>query len=237
MTTNKALKRDVRARMNKTGESYTTARHYLLPQHLIASEPDDEPAAAPAKMPVLPPRAADPGMSDEAIARGTGKTWDELFALLDAWGASERTHPEIAVYAQQAFGISVWWAQGVTVGYERARGMRKMHERTDGYSANVNRTFGVPLEPLYAAVSDDDQRSNWLDPNSIRVRSATANKAWRCEMVEDDSRVEIRFTAKSPEKTSIAIQQTRLATEVDVSRWRGFWKERLDDLGESVTGD
>jgi hypothetical protein len=234
MTTNKALKRDVRARMEKTGESYTTARHYLLDQHLTNSSTDGS-SEAPVEKPALPPRVADPGMSDEAIKRGTGKTWDELFLELDAWGASERTHPEIAVYAQQTFGISGWWAQGVTVGYERARGMRSLHERTDGYSANVSRTFGVPLEQLYVAVSDDDQRTNWLDPKSIRVRSATANKAWRCEMVEDDSRVEFRFSAKSPEKTSIAIEQTRLASESDVSRWRGFWKERLDDLGKLVS--
>ena len=33
MTTNKAQKRAIRARMDKTGEAYTTARHYLLDLH------------------------------------------------------------------------------------------------------------------------------------------------------------------------------------------------------------
>ena len=46
----------------------------------------------------LPPRVAEPGMSDEAIKKGSGKSWDEWFALLDAWGALEMTHTEIARY-------------------------------------------------------------------------------------------------------------------------------------------
>ena len=181
------------------------------------------------------PRLADPGMSDEAVKRGTGKSWDELFAVLDAWGATHRTHAEIAVYAKQALGINSWWAQTVTVGYERARGMRDLHERTDGYSANVSRTFNVPIELLFASVADGGQRAEWLEPASIRVRSLTGNKAWRCEMVVDDSRVELRFTAKSPDKTTIALEQTRLASEDDVARWRAYWKQRFGQLAERMS--
>lgn len=143
----------------------------------------------------------DPGMSDGAVKRGTGKSWGELFAVLDAWGATYRTHAEIAVYAKQAPGINGWWAQTVTVGYERPRGMRDLHERTGGYSVNVSRTFTAPIVLLFASVADGDQRAEWLEPASIRVRSLTRNKAWRCAMVVDDSRVELRFTAKSPDKT------------------------------------
>ena len=38
----------------------------------------------------LPPRITAPGMSDAAISNGTGKSWDEWFTLLDAWGAASR---------------------------------------------------------------------------------------------------------------------------------------------------
>lgn len=49
----------------------------------------------------MPPRVAEPAMSDEAILRGSGKTWNEWFALLDTWGGTERTHPDIARYVAE----------------------------------------------------------------------------------------------------------------------------------------
>jgi hypothetical protein len=228
MTNDKVFERDIRVHMEKTGAAYAAARHYLLDHH--HAEPEaDEPALAPA-VTALPPRAADPGMSDEAIRRGTGKTWDELFQRLDEWGAAQRTHPEIAIFAEQEFGVTGWWAQTITVGYERARGMRKKHERTDGYTVSVSRTFDVPLERLFHLFADEAERVTWLKPELIRFRTLTQNKAWRCEMVEDGSRIEVRFTSKTPEKTSVSIQQTRLVTEEHVPAWRAFWKERLDRL-------
>jgi hypothetical protein len=63
----------------------------------------------------LPPRVAEPGMSDEAIKKGSGKSWDEWFALLDAWGAMEKTHTEIARHISEELEVDGRWAQGVTV--------------------------------------------------------------------------------------------------------------------------
>jgi hypothetical protein len=248
MTKDKAQKRAVRARMTKTGEAYTTARHYLLDQRLPQPEygtddaPPGEPPAMMRESPAvvvdsspLPPRVADPGMSDEAIQRGTGLTWDKIFAHLDAWGAAGRTHPEIARYAAEEFGISGWWAQGVTVGYERARGMRKRHEHTDGYSVSVGKTFACPLDELFAHFADDERRARWLEPEIVRPRGATASKAWRGEAADGGSRVEARFTSKLADKTAVAVEHTRLSAEEDVAVWRAFWKERLERLAASLS--
>ena len=85
MTKNKAQKRAVRARMVKTGERYTTARHYHLDLHRQQSSPPPDAGTEPEPRPAaLPPCVAEPGMSDAAVRRGTGKTWDEWFVLLDA---------------------------------------------------------------------------------------------------------------------------------------------------------
>src|SRR5918997_3056187 len=138
MTKDKAKKQPVRARMAKTGDRYTTARHYLLDLH----HQEDATAAETA----LPPRVAEPGVSDAAVQRATGKSWDEWFALLDAWQGTTHSHTEIARHVHETFGIDGWWAQSVTVGYERARGMRALHERPDGFSMNASKTFPVPVE-------------------------------------------------------------------------------------------
>jgi hypothetical protein len=63
-------------------------------------------------------------VSDAAIKKSTGKTWDEWFPILDAWGAREKTHTEIARYVSQEHGVPGWWSQSVTVAYEQERGMR-----------------------------------------------------------------------------------------------------------------
>ena len=60
-------------------------------------------------------------------------------------------HTEIARHVYETYSIDGWWAQSVTVGYERARGMRALHERPDGFSGNAGKTFPVPVERLFAA--------------------------------------------------------------------------------------
>lgn len=90
MTTDKAQKQAIRARMAKTGERYTTARHF----HLAS---DQAPVSEPLPETIGPrPRVAEPGMSDTAIQRGSGRSWDEWFRILDAWGAETKTHRDIA---------------------------------------------------------------------------------------------------------------------------------------------
>ena len=129
MTTHKTLKRRVRARMEKTGERYTVARRNVLSEP--ASERGaPEPAAA----------GAPPPVSDDAVRKGTGRSWEEWFGILDAAGAVAWKHPDIARWLAAEFAISGWWAQGVTVGFERARGLRARHERPSGFSLSVTKT-------------------------------------------------------------------------------------------------
>ena len=100
MTEDKARKTAIRTRMAKTGESYTAAR-----RHIVKSKTKPGPR-----------QDVDLGESDETIKRGSGKSWDEWFAILDTWGATKRSHGEIARYVNEKHGVSGWWAQTVTVG-------------------------------------------------------------------------------------------------------------------------
>jgi hypothetical protein len=113
MTRQKSFKGRIRARMDKTSESYTTARRQLL------AKAGTEPPAEAETQPVAPVTDA-PGArrpySDEVVRANTGRTWDEWFALLDAWGGAQRPHPEIARWLVEEHGVGGWWAQGVTVG-------------------------------------------------------------------------------------------------------------------------
>jgi hypothetical protein len=245
MTANKAQKQAIRTRMSKTGERYTTARHYLLDLHTSAGENGDnagsspglpdaqEERAAAGEGAAPPPRVAEPGASDAAVRRATGKDWDEWLALLDAWGASGRTHAEIARHLHETHGIDGWWAQSVTVGYERARGMRALHERPDGYfSVNVSKTLPVPVERLFTAFMDEDERAHWLDGVTLRARTSQPNRSARFDVLPGETRLAINFLGKEPEKASVQVQQERVPSAEEVERWRAVWKVQLARLAD-----
>lgn len=98
-------------------------------------------------------------VSDKAVKAKTGKTWPVWFAILDKWGAKKKPHREIAKYLREKQKMPSWWCQMVTVGYERARGLRAVHQTAEGFSAQRSKTFTVPLSRLYAAWKDAAGRS------------------------------------------------------------------------------
>jgi len=241
MTKDKARKQAVRARMAKTGERYSTARHYLLDLHLQEqANPDGVGDSAPlaheaALHPTetaLPPRAAEPGVSDAAVQRATGKSWDEWFALLDAWQGTTHNHTEIARHVHETYGIDGWWAQSVTVGYERARGMRALHERPDGFSMNASKTFPIPVERLFAAFVEHDERERWLEAVELRPRTSQPPRSARFDVLPGETRLAVTFVAKGPRKAAAQLQQDRLANAEDVARWKALWREELARLQE-----
>ena len=159
MTTDKARKRAVRTRMAKTGERYAAARRHVAV--------DEAPATAPTP-PALPPRVADPGMTEAAITTGTGAGWDHWFRLLDGWGGVERSHTDIARFIREEQGVSGWWAQAVTVGYERARGLRAMHQTKRGFEVSVSRTVAAPPADVWAAFLEPRGRRRWIEAGAHR---------------------------------------------------------------------
>jgi Domain of unknown function (DUF4287) len=215
MTEQKSFKRLVRARMEKTGESYTAARASLL----AAEEPQaaDGPALT---------------MSEESIRRRTGRGWEEWFDLLDASEAAERSHKEIAAWLVEEQGIGGWDAQSVTVSYERARGRRAVGERPEGFSVTAQKTVAVPVDRLYDAFVDDALRERWLPDAALRERTATKPKTARFDWGDGDSRVIVGFSAQGEAKSTVALEHARLAGPEEAERMKAFWRERVTGLKE-----
>lgn len=172
-------------------------------------------------------------MSDAAVRRGTGRGWDDWLSLLDAWGAQERSHPEIAAWLQSEHGVDGWWAQSVTVGYERARGRRAVGEFPDGYGTSASKTFAVPLDRLFAAFTDPELLARWLPNAPWTISTASPGKAVRGAWDNGDgttSRVEVNFTAKGADKAQVAVQQRRLPNPEQAEAQKAYWRDRLAAL-------
>jgi uncharacterized protein YndB with AHSA1/START domain len=225
MPTDKDFKRLVRGRMQKTGESYTTARAHLRKQKPTAAVPA---APAPADYEKLA------GRSDAVLKKNTGCTWERWVKSLDRAKAHTWPHREIAKYVQEKYKVPGWWAQTVTVGYERIKGLRAVGQRRDGsFEANKSKTFAVPLARLYAAFSNTRVRARWLPDVDLTVRTATREKSMRITW-PDRTSVVVGFERKGPRKSLLAVQHGKLADRDSATRMKEYWAERLGALATEL---
>jgi uncharacterized protein DUF4287 len=235
MTRNKSFKGRVRARMDKTAESYTTARRQLLaksrsPAPEAAEAIEDQPATqadAAAPDPTGVPGAKRP-YSDEVVRANTGRGWDEWFELLDRWGAVERAHPEIARWVAEEHGVGGWWAQGVTVAYEQARGLRAPGQDRDGsFTVNASKTVAVPVDRLFEAFADQALRERWLPGAAFEVRTAQPGRSLRANWEDGSTRVNVTFTALGEAKSQAAVAHERLPDAETAAKLKDYWRERV----------
>ena len=223
MPTNKDFKRLVRGRMQKTGEAYTTARAHLLKQ---------KPAAVVAPVPVPTPAdyAKLAGRSDAILKAKTGCTWERWVKALDRAKAHTWPHRDIAEYVHTKYKVPGWWAQTVTVGYERIKGLRAIGQRRDGsFEASKSKTFAVPLARLYGAFADARTRARWLPGVDLTIRTATREKSMRITW-PDRTSVDVGFARRGPAKSQVQLQHGKLPNPVAATRVKQYWTERLGAL-------
>jgi uncharacterized protein YndB with AHSA1/START domain len=235
MPKNRDFKRLVRARMKKTGESYTAARTQLLrrPARASASRPV---SSTPAITPTVVDYAAMAGFSDAAVEKRTGSTWKQWVAALDRAGATGWPHRAIAEHLRETCGVPGWWSQAVTVGYERIKGIRDIGQRLDGkYDASKSRTLAAPPSVVYRAFTDARMRRRWLPGVAIVIRRSTPGRTVRMTW-DDGTSVEAYLTPKGETRTVASIQHGKLAGKEDVARRKAYWDDRLKALGALVNG-
>ena len=256
MTQQKKLKRAVRARSAKTGESYTAARRQVLQARdkkaetgKVSAAPEPIVAVAPAA-----PRATKPvrgEVSDESARKKTGHGLDHWFAVLDAFGAATKGHTAAAAHLSKDHGVPGWHAQGITVAYERTRGLREMHQSCAGdFQVSVSKTVPATVAEVIGAFKSAERRSAWLqgaDPGLIRalksafsgdkpreVKTKGSDYAW-FRFPWDGSQVEIRVTGK-PKGASIAMDSTKLAGAQQVEERRAQCRVALEGLKRYLGG-
>jgi len=217
MPKQKDLKRVVRARMQKTGEAYTTARlHIVRKQPPVDTPPPDYAALA--------------RMSDEAVKKATGCDWTKWVVALDKAGGKEMSHPQLAAHIHEKYHTPSWWSQMVAVGYERIRGLRGHGQQRSGdWSVNKSKTVAAPLAELYAAFSNARRRARWLPGVKLTIRGARPNQTMRIRW-EDGTPVDLGFYARGQSKSQVTLAHRKLPTKADADRVRAFWTERLEAL-------
>jgi hypothetical protein len=166
-------------------------------------------------------------MTDEAIKAKTGKGWAQWFAALDKAGAAKRDHKTIAALLEEKMGLGSWYAQTVSVSYERARGIRAMNQKCDGeFSVSVTKVMPVPLSRLFAVATA--KQGDWFPKGAFVETSRTKDKYWRGKW--KTGRLAIGFIAKGAGKVQIAIDSGQLPGPEAVEKERAAWKKAVEKL-------
>jgi uncharacterized protein YndB with AHSA1/START domain len=170
------------------------------------------------------------GVGTDAVARATGKAWDQWLAILDRAGAAAMPHKAIAALLAGKFGVPGWWSQMVTVGYEQARGLRKPHEKADGFAASASRTVAAGLDRLYGAWADPKLRALWLGDAPFQVRRATDGKSLRITWTAGPSNVDVYFSPAPGGKSRVQVEHGRLPDARARAAQKDYWAGALERL-------
>jgi hypothetical protein len=97
-------------------------------------------------------------MKDDTVKNETGRYLAEWFKVIRQAGMAHASHKHIAAFLCEKSDISSWWAQEITVEYEKHIGRRKLGQTQDGlYQIGVSKTIDAS-----AAVLWERLQSQWV---------------------------------------------------------------------------
>ena len=177
------------------------------------------------------------GVSSDAVARRTGKSWAQWFQLLDAAGAAELDHKGIVAVLAQRHGVGPWWQQMVTSAYEQARGKRETLAADEGFQAGIVKTLELPLAKLFRFWSEPAERNKWLADDRFSIHKATASKSIRARWGRGVSRIDVDFCEKGPSKSQVTLQHNKIETSDAAEQMKAYWAKKISALEALLTRD
>lgn len=221
MTKQESFKKRIRARMQQTGEKYNAARRALIEQAQRREDADGGGRTW----------AAEPELSDDAITEATGRGWDAWVELIEADPVAEQGHTAVAAWLQSEHDVEGWWAQSVTVGWERITGRRLPHQMADGtFTANKSRTLDIDADQLRSLLLDPDGRAVLFPAHQPELRSRPDAKALRLGLGQGVA--VIAMDPRDDGRTTVSIGHEKLPTSDDVELWKDFWADWLAALAD-----
>ena len=247
MTRARALKHAIRARVARTGERYTTARRHVLnalqpkTARTVAAPVPPKPRETPARSRTI---------SDAKFVERTGHGLPYWFEVLDRFKAVEKGHTAAARHLAEVHDVDGWYAQGITVAYERARGVRVANQRCDGvFEVSVSKVIPVNARDIVSALNDARTRRTLAAADAELVAALAAaldnptSKGFvirpdglaRFRYKWNDSTVQLYVVPKDPAKVSFVATNSKLASAGMVDERRGRWKSVINALTASLS--
>lgn len=166
-----------------------------------------------------------------------GREWDDWLRILEKEEAATCDHAAIAKLVLPHVPASVenpeWWAQRITVDFEKHIGRRVTGQSCDGdFTASASKTISGDMDS--ALEKWEEFAAAGLAPAHV-IDGPTVSRTekwryWRVQVADPQgqrSKVDVLFNNKTPDKATVAINHTKLATEQDRDMWKAEWRRLL----------
>lgn len=177
----------------------------------------------------------------KAVERATSRTWDDWLRFMDAIGAKNLSHHEIATKVIAELDGKVenvgWWAQSVTVAYEQHAGHRIPGQRPDGtFQTSVSKATTLGMQALmdkWVQFAAEDQSVLALAAGDVRVSGTEKRITWRTK-AHDGSDIRVTSEPKKDGTASIIAVQMGLQTNELNNEAKARWTSILQRFLESL---
>jgi uncharacterized protein YndB with AHSA1/START domain len=187
-------------------------------------------------------------ITDAAVKKATGKTWNEWIIFLDEKGAGKMSHTEIValLYGNKIIAKG-WWVQNVTNGYEKSKGKRTVGDTQIGFEVGARKTFPMHVKEAWEWVTSPEGVNLWLGDEvhlkfekgekyqtkngvigEVRVVNPQENIriTWQPKNWEKHSVIQVRVIP-SGNNTVISFHQEQMPSKKDREERRKHWQKIL----------
>ncbi|MGV3614485.1 MAG: hypothetical protein ACO1SV_04035 [Fimbriimonas sp.] len=171
-------------------------------------------------------------LPDSTILAKTGRTRAEWHAILDAFGCLEKGHALTARWLEDQHGVSPWWAQTLTLDYERSHGREVGRRSSAQFGVSVTRTLNAPVEAVWQAWSEPEERAQWdVAPiGEPRKTTLLERMLFGAATLAKDSRLTVEFRPRPDGRTTVVVTHEPLGDRETCDAMRTYWRDRLTAL-------
>lgn len=172
--------------------------------------------------------------TDKSVHKATGKVWDEWMSELERIQAHKLSHKDLAAMLVADYDVSAWWAQTITVEYERFIGRREVGQSCEGdYQAGASKTLPGTMDEVLDAWEEFVAGKKSLNDDAYadtpNISKTEKWRYWRVNL-QGGSKVNITITQKAPGKVGLAVNHEKLPDTDAVDAWKVFWKACFKDF-------
>lgn len=173
-------------------------------------------------------------ISEQAVKNATGKSWAEWFEVLAKCKADQMPHKEIARKLQDVHGVDGWWAQSITVQYEKAIGRRVDGQVAKGnFQTSSSKTLDGDIDTvldLWQKVVGKATEFNGVALSGKSKVSKSDNwRYWKVDL-QDGTKISVVIGSKADNKSTLAVNHEKIPNSESAEKWKTFWKEYLKQL-------
>lgn len=189
-------------------------------------------------------------MSDAAVKKATGKSWQEWFAALDKEGGAAKGRKVLNEFLYKKMKVDPWWTSTIVVEYEAARKVVEKDGQPRGYSICATKAIAAKPQDVFAAFADTQKLAKWFaaspkqefkeggqfsnaDGNRGVFKKINPGKVikltWEGERAAPGETVEVKLQP-SGDKCSVIVTHDRIVGRDAADGLRAAWGTALDAL-------